>query len=157
VRIPVGMAQKQIGSLYVSGAVSVGSTSPSTGDCPGLGLAGPLVPNNSTPREAPLDTRKGGRRSQYKSVAFGARCKEDGVRPSRGLVGDDYDTAMCESFLTALEYELIDWRRFRSQSEAHGRFHSIEGFSNPSCRHSALRYLSPIKCERKHDGLSKPA
>jgi hypothetical protein len=36
-------------------------------------------------------------------------------------------------------------------------FHFIEGFSNPSCRHSALRYLSPIKWERKHDGLGKPA
>jgi transposase InsO family protein len=143
VRIPVGTAQKQIGPLYVSGAVSVGSTSSSTGDCPGLGLAGPLVPNNSTPHEAPLDTWKGGRRSHYKSVAFGARCKEDGVRPSSGLIGGDYDTGMCESFFTALEYVLIDWRQFRSQSEPHGRFHFIEGFSNPSCRHSAYAIYRP--------------
>ena len=28
---------------------------------------------------------------------------------------------------------------------------------NPSRRHSALAYLSPIEYERKHDGLSKPA
>ena len=36
-------------------------------------------------------------------------------------------------------------------------FQFIEGFYNPSRRHSALRYLSPIEYERKHDGLSKPA
>ena len=34
------------------------------------------------------------RGSQYTSVAFGARCKEAGVRPSTGSVGDAYD---CES------------------------------------------------------------
>ena len=33
----------------------------------------------------------------------------------------------------------------------------IEGFYNPSRRHSALGYLSPIEYERKHDGPSKPA
>ena len=36
-------------------------------------------------------------------------------------------------------------------------FQFIEGFYNPSRRHSALGYLSPIEYERKHDGLSKPA
>ena len=29
--------------------------------------------------------------SQYTSVAFGKRCKEAGVRPSMGSVGDAYD------------------------------------------------------------------
>ena len=29
--------------------------------------------------------------SQYTSIAFGARCKEAGVRPSTGSVGDAYD------------------------------------------------------------------
>ena len=36
-------------------------------------------------------------------------------------------------------------------------FQFIEGFYNPSRRHSALGYLSPIEYERKHDGLSKLA
>ena len=36
--------------------------------------------------------------SQYTSLAFGLRCKEAGVRPSMGSVGDAYDNAMCESF-----------------------------------------------------------
>jgi putative transposase len=58
------------------------------------------------------------RGSQYTSVAFGNRCKEAGVRPSTGSVGDAYDNAMCESFFATLECELIDRRRFRSHSEA---------------------------------------
>ena len=36
--------------------------------------------------------------SQYTSIAFGNRCKEMGVRPSMGTVGDAYDNAMAESF-----------------------------------------------------------
>ena len=96
--------------------------------------------------------------AQYTSVAFGARCKEAGVRPSTDSVGDAYDNAMCESFFATLECELIDRRRFRSHSEARmAVFQFIEGFYNSSRRHSALGYLSPIEYERKHDGLSKPA
>ena len=99
-----------------------------------------------------------GSRLQYTSVAFGNRCKEAGVRPSTGSVGDAYDNAMCESFFATLECELIDRRRFRSHSEARmAVFQFIEGFYNPSRRHSALGYLSPIEYERKHDGLSKLA
>ena len=36
--------------------------------------------------------------SQYTSLAFGDRCRQAGVRPSTGSVGDAYDNAMCESF-----------------------------------------------------------
>jgi putative transposase len=94
--------------------------------------------------------------AQYTSVAFGNRCKEAGVRPSTGSVGDAYDNAMCESFFATLECELIDRRRFRSHSEARmAVFQFIEGFYNPSRRHSAPGYLSPIEYERKQDRLSK--
>ena len=65
---------------------------------------------------------------------------------------------MCESFFATLECELIDPRRFRSHSAARmAVFQFIEGFYNPSRRHSALGYLSPIEYERKHHALSKPA
>ena len=95
---------------------------------------------------------------QYTSIAFGNRCKEAEVRPSTGSVGDAYDNAMCESFFATLECELIDRRRFRSHSAARmAVFQFIEGFDNPSRRHSALGYLSPIEYERKHHRLSKPA
>ena len=39
--------------------------------------------------------------SQYTSLAFGHRCRDAGVRPSMGSVGDAYDNAMCESFYAA--------------------------------------------------------
>jgi putative transposase len=85
---------------------------------------------------------------QYTSVAFGVRCKEAGVRPSMGTVGDAYDNAMCESFFGTLECELLDQRRFRSQAEARmAVFDYIEGFYNPRRRHSALDYQSPIEYE----------
>jgi len=48
----------------------------------------------------------------------GKRCRETGVRPSMGSVGDAYDNAMAESFFATLECELLDRRRFRTQAEA---------------------------------------
>ena len=45
---------------------------------------------------------------QYTSIEFGKRCREEGIRPSMGSVGDCYDNAMCESFFATLECELID-------------------------------------------------
>ena len=56
--------------------------------------------------------------SQYTSLAFGKRCRDAGVRPSTGSVGDCYDNAMCESFFATLECELLERRRFRSHAEA---------------------------------------
>jgi putative transposase len=96
------------------------------------------------------------RGSQYTSVAFGNRCKEAGVRPSTGSVGDAYDNAMCESFFATLECELLDRHRFQTHTQARmAVFHFIEGFYNPSRRHSALGYLAPIEYERKHEDLNK--
>ena len=87
--------------------------------------------------------------SQYTSVAFGLRCTEAGVRPSMGSVGDAYDNAMCESFFATLECELFDRRKFRTKAEARmAVFEFIEGWYNPSRRHSALGYKSPITFER---------
>jgi putative transposase len=72
-------------------------------------------------------------------LAFGGRCQEAGVRPSMGSVGDAYDNAMCESFFSTLECELLARRRFASQAEAKiACFSYIEGFNNPVRLHSAL-------------------
>jgi putative transposase len=88
--------------------------------------------------------------SQYTSIAFGNRCREAGLRPSMGSVGDAYDNALCESFFATVECELIDRRRFRSQAEARmAVFTFLEGWYNPRRRHSALDYLSPVDYERR--------
>ena len=89
--------------------------------------------------------------SQYTSYAFGKRCREMGVAPSMGSVGDCFDNAMAESFFATLECELIDRRVFRTQAEARmAIFEYIEGWYNPHRRHSALGYLSPLNFERSN-------
>ncbi|WP_420821253.1 IS3 family transposase [Ramlibacter rhizophilus] len=89
--------------------------------------------------------------SQYTSVAFGSRCREMGVRPSMGTVGDAYDNAMAESFFATLECELLDRRSWKTKAEARtALFTWIEGWYNPRRRHSALEYLSPMAFEEKH-------
>jgi putative transposase len=91
------------------------------------------------------------RGSQYTSIEFGKRCREAGVRPSMGSVGDAYDNAMAESFFATLECELLDRRRFKTQAEARmAVFEFIEGFYNPRRRHSSLGYLSPIAFEHQY-------
>ena len=89
--------------------------------------------------------------SQYTSIAFGNRCKEMGVRPSMGSVGDAYDNAMAESFFASLECELIARRSWKTKTEARlAVFTWIESWYNPCRRHSGLNYLSPHHFERKH-------
>ena len=88
--------------------------------------------------------------SQYTSIAFGQRCREAGVRPSMGSVGDCFDNALCESFFATLECELLERRRFGTQAEARmAVFEFLEGWYNPHRRHSALGYLSPVEFERQ--------
>ena len=88
--------------------------------------------------------------TQYTSIAFGSRCREAGVRPSMGSIGDCYDNAMCESFNATLECELLDHNRFRTRKEAElAIFDFIEGWYNRHRRHSALGYRSPAAYERE--------
>ena len=96
--------------------------------------------------------------SQYTSIQFGNRCRQAGVRPSMGSVGDCYDNAMAESFFATLECELLDRRRFKTQAEARmATFAFIEGFYNPRRRHSALGMVSPMAFENAHAaGASSP-
>ena len=91
--------------------------------------------------------------SQYTSVDFGKRCKEMGVRPSMGSVGDAYDNAMAESFFASLECELIDRRSWKSFAEARmAVFTWIEGWYNPRRRHKGIGQKSPIDFEKElHD------
>jgi putative transposase len=93
--------------------------------------------------------------SQYTSIEFGQRCRDAGVRPSMGSVGDAYDNAMCESFFATLECELLARSRFKTPAEARSAvFGFIEGFYNTRRRHSSIRYLSPIDFERQQQAVS---
>jgi len=72
-----------------------------------------------------------------------------------GSVGDCYDNALCESFFTTLECELLDRCSFRTPTEARlAIFEFIEGWYNPRRRHSALDYLSPIDYERRYTTMA---
>ena len=93
---------------------------------------------------------------QYTSVDFGKRCKEMGVRPSMGSVGDAYDNAMAESFFASLKCELIDRRSWKSFAEARmAVFTWIEGWYNPRRRHKGLGQKSPINFEKELQDKSK--
>jgi putative transposase len=88
---------------------------------------------------------------QYTSIAFGGRCREAGVRPSMGSVGDAYDNALCESFFATLECELLDRTTFKTQTQARmALFEFIEGWYNPHRRHSGLGFESPMRFEQLH-------
>ena len=89
--------------------------------------------------------------SQYTSIAFGNHCRDAGVSPSMGTVGDCYDNAMAESFFATLECELLDRTVFRTRDAARLEvFDFIEGFYNPKRRHSSIGYLSPVEFEARY-------
>jgi putative transposase len=89
--------------------------------------------------------------TQYTSVEFGRRCREAGVRPSMGSVGDCFDNALCESFFATLECELIDLHVFSNRAEARRTvFDFIEGWYNLHRLHSSLGYDTPARYEKRY-------
>lgn len=90
--------------------------------------------------------------TQYTSLAFGRRCRQEGIKPSMGSVGDAYDNALAESFFATLETELLWKNRFRTRREARLKvFDYIEAFYNPTRRHSSLGGISPVEFERREE------
>ena len=89
--------------------------------------------------------------SQYTSIEFGRRCREAGIRPSMGSVGDCFDNALCESFFATLECELIDRHGFVTRAEAQRAvFDFIEGWYNLHRLHSSLGYDTPARYEKRY-------
>ena len=90
------------------------------------------------------------RGAQYTSLTFSRRCREAGVAPSMGSVGDAYDNALAEAFFATLETELLMRHTFATRQTARlALFDFIEGFYNSHRRHSALGYRSPAEFERR--------
>ncbi len=90
------------------------------------------------------------RGAQYTSLTFSRRCREAGIAPSMGSVGDAYDNALAEAFFATLETELLMRHTFATRKAARlALFDYIEAFYNSHRRHSALGYLSPAAFERR--------
>ncbi len=88
------------------------------------------------------------RGSQYTALSFGECLKEAGVFPSMGRVGSALDNAMAESFVSTLKAEMPE-RLFPTREAARSSvFEYIEGFYNPTRRHSSIGYMSPADYER---------
>ena len=74
--------------------------------------------------------------------------KQAGMIPSMSGKGNCYDNAMVETVFKTIKSELV-WRTsFLTRRQAEKAIHRyIDGFYNPTRRHSALGYISPIKFE----------
>jgi putative transposase len=102
-----------------------------------------------TRRPSPGLIHHSDRGSQYTSVEFGSRLREEGLLPSMGSVADAYDNSMAESFVSTFKRELIHRHSWPSRQMARTAiFEYIEGFYNTRRRHSALGHLSPSEYER---------
>jgi putative transposase len=106
-----------------------------------------------TRRPSPGLIHHSDRGSQYTSVEFGSRLREEGLLPSMGSVADAYDNSMAESFVSTLKRELINRHSWPSRQIARTAiFEYIEGFYNTRRRHSALGHLSPSDYEEARMG-----
>lgn len=86
--------------------------------------------------------------SNYCSWVLGQPLRNAGLLGSMGTVGDALDNAVAESFFASLQCELLDRHPWPTRAGlARAIFSSIEGFYNPTRRHSTLGYLSPVDYE----------
>ena len=100
-------------------------------------------------RPAPGLLHHSDRGSQYTSVEFGKRLKEAGLVASMGSVGDAYDNALAESFVSTLKRELLHRRSWPSRESVRTAiFEYVECFYNSRRRHSSLGQVSPVEYER---------
>ena len=74
---------------------------------------------------------------------------DHGVTCSMSRSGNVWDNAAMESFFSSLKTERLPRKIYRSRDAARAEvFDYIERFHNPTRRHSAIGYLSPVAFER---------
>lgn len=94
------------------------------------------------------------RGSHYSGSAYRALLEAHGMRPSMSRKGDCWDNAVCESFFSTLETELVESSNWATREEARAAvFEYIEVWYNRERLHSSLGYLSPteyeMECEKR--------
>ena len=88
--------------------------------------------------------------SQYTSEQFQRLMADNNVTCSMSRSGNVWDNAAMESFFSTLKTERVGKTVYRTRAHAKADlFDYIEGFYNPTRRHSTLGYLSPIDFERQ--------
>jgi transposase InsO family protein len=87
------------------------------------------------------------RGSQYTSMRYTQRLEDLGIAPSVGSVGDAYDNAMAESFVSTLKRELVKGRVFRSRFDAEIAVVEYLGWFNHTRLHSELGDIPPAEYE----------
>jgi putative transposase len=98
------------------------------------------------------------RGTQYTSWVFGHRLREAGLLGSMGKVASSVDNALIESFWSTLQRELLDRHTWDSRAElAAAIFEWIEGWYNPSRRHTSLGMRSPHEFEHLHNAAQGAA
>lgn len=100
-------------------------------------------------RPAPGLIHHSDRGSQYASNEYRDELADNEVACSMSRAGDCYDNAVAESFFASLKKECLSRTPFATHTEAHDAIAGyINGFYNPTRRHSKLGYLSPIDYEQ---------
>lgn len=90
------------------------------------------------------------RGSQYTSSIFSQACHNAKVVQSMSRKGNCWDNAVCESFFSAIDRELLsDGRSWSSEQSRLEIFTYIEAYYNRTRLHSTLGYLSPSEFERQ--------
>lgn len=102
------------------------------------------------PRRALIHSDQG---SQYGSDVWRRFCKANHLEPSMSRCANCWDNAVAESFFSSLKKERIKKRIYADRETATlDVFEYIEGFYNPTRRHSHLGGVSPIEFEATHRG-----
>ena len=101
-------------------------------------------------RPAPGLLHHSDRGSPYASEDYRSALRQRGLVASMSRTGDCWDNAVAESFFGTLKAELVDYERYPTRAAARASIGDyIEGFYNPTRRHSYLDYKSPMEFELK--------
>ena len=89
------------------------------------------------------------RGSQYAAKDYRKMLTQWQLAPSMSGTGNCYDNAVAESFFASLKKERLNHMAFATKTEAFDAIAQyIDGFYNPTRRHSTLGYISPMEYER---------